>query len=133
MSEVKIDREDLGANLHTALRKLCDSTPTSLAWNLFYCLPPEIWNAYLDCVFEGAEKATQSTLGEAVKQSSIGFRDWMSDPAGDSRFSRKETYTVKATKKTQDTAGSWAQTLTCTFKLFDADDWQAYIGFLRRN
>ena len=37
----KIDLADLGVSLHTALRKYCDSAPTSIAWNAIEIMSPE--------------------------------------------------------------------------------------------
>lgn len=53
-------REDLAESLHTAMRKLCDSTVTSLAWNLINSYTNgnnefgrDVWSEYLDFVWEG--------------------------------------------------------------------------------
>lgn len=48
-----VDRHCLGECLHVALRKGCDSKPTSLAWNIINILDREAWGSYLDAVWAG--------------------------------------------------------------------------------
>lgn len=61
-------QEDLGANLHTALRKCCDSEPTSLAYNLISmeAFTPA-WLQYLNLVIEQGAPYTIPKLQQAAK------------------------------------------------------------------
>lgn len=43
-------KNELGAYLHTALRKVCDSTPTSLAYNVI-SICDEGWEEFLEVVW----------------------------------------------------------------------------------
>lgn len=67
---LKVTREELGMALHTALRKACDSSVTSLAWNLVQLdeLDPA-WNTYLDMAWAGlgAAKNKNEVLSALAK------------------------------------------------------------------
>jgi hypothetical protein len=43
--------DEYGLLMHTALRKLCDSRPTSIAWNIIH-LAPATWTSFSDAVAE---------------------------------------------------------------------------------
>jgi hypothetical protein len=43
--------DEYGMLMHTALRKLCDSQPTSIAWNIIH-LVPVTWTSFSDAVAE---------------------------------------------------------------------------------
>lgn len=59
---------DLGINLHTALRKCCDSEPTSLVYNLISIEAfDEAWLQYLGEVIALGEPVTVPKLKAAVK------------------------------------------------------------------
>lgn len=96
-------RENLGEALHSALRKLCDSKPTSLAWNLIHVLPGEIWGSYLDHVHARLKDAPADRRALVLRKASLDW-DYSGTPA-------------KAT-------------LHCTFEMFDEIDWTAYAGYL---
>lgn len=51
--KLKIEKDCLGECIHTALRKCCDSAPTTIAWNLIQ-LPvfDIVWKEYLDLAWE---------------------------------------------------------------------------------
>ena len=52
-----IERETLGAALHAALLRECDSNATKLAWDLVSLLEMhDIWQAYLDLAWEELSK-----------------------------------------------------------------------------
>lgn len=100
-------REDLGECLHTALRKYCDSTPTSIAWNAIYLLKPETWAEYLDIVWKRLENpAIQNENHVATLLWRASVQDWsiMADNAG--------------------------VILSCAFRLFKKADWQGYASLL---
>lgn len=66
-------RETLAESLHTALRKLCDSTETSIAWNLIGSytngqnqLGHDVWVQYLDFVWEGLPYVSDTTTYQDV-------------------------------------------------------------------
>lgn len=46
-----LTRDDVPECMHTALRKCCDSTPTSLLWNLIYVMDEGMLHKYWDAVF----------------------------------------------------------------------------------
>lgn len=46
-----IERDILGEYIHTAMRKICDSDASSLAYNVIH-LCKEGWTAYLDLVWD---------------------------------------------------------------------------------
>lgn len=102
-----VDRENLGEALHTALRKYCDSDPTSIAWNVIHLLKPKVWAEYLETVWkrlDGVKFTDEAAITTAVREASI--KDWriVGDYAGVS--------------------------LQCAFKCFNASDWHAYAAML---
>lgn len=100
----KLDKFELAECLHTALRKCCDSTPASIAWNVIHLLSSETWESYLNTVFMAlSEKKSQEEIVSAVKKSSLGW-SIIADYPG--------------------------VALHCSFKLFDDDDWYGYSSFL---
>ncbi len=55
--ELDIDGpSSLGGYLHTALRKQCDNTITSLAYNLVHIVSGEAWSAYLGLAWAGLQE-----------------------------------------------------------------------------
>lgn len=59
---------DLGVSLHTALRKCCDSTPTSIAYNLISLDDfDSTWKTYLMGVLELGRPVTVDKLKAAMK------------------------------------------------------------------
>lgn len=100
----KLDREYLAECLHVALRKACDSTPTSIAWNVIHLLSKETWGEYVELVFSALRgKKSNEDIVNAVKRSSLGWHI-MADYSG--------------------------VALRCAFKLFDDDDWYGYSSLL---
>lgn len=66
------EERDIGSALHTALRKCCDSTPTSILYNLIHAADKEwdlvigmIWEQF--CVFHEVRHMQDLTPDEAVK------------------------------------------------------------------
>lgn len=67
--------------LHTALRKCCDSTPTSLAWNLINIdEASKAWGEYLDKVWLRIEALEQKpeVFGSLLK-AAAGDLEWGSN------------------------------------------------------
>ena len=58
-----ISRDDLGPYLHTALRKTCDSKPTSLLYNVIHLCPDDDWSGFLDRLWEGLNDHPQAHPG----------------------------------------------------------------------
>jgi len=74
-------RETLAELLHTALRKLGDSTPTSLAWNLINSYVTssdekgyQVWKNYLEFVWEGLPYVSDKTSYEEILKT---FQQWV--------------------------------------------------------
>ena len=114
MPKLMAERGDLGGALHTALRKLCDSKPTALAWNVINLLTDydhglrQHWSAYLDHVWAAldAKRHTFRCYEDVVivvKAASLGF-DYIGHPP--------------------------RAALVLAFQFFDIGDWQGYCGFL---
>lgn len=60
-------REDLGVNLHTALRKCCDSIPTSIAYNLISLDEfTSAWEHYLQLVVAKGRPVTVAKLKKSA-------------------------------------------------------------------
>lgn len=104
---------DLGIALHTALRKCCDSSPTSAAWNLINVLE-EPWKDLLKVIREGFKgfkfdrKSTKSKNDQlAAHLKLVVTRQW--EPWG---------------------KGYVAVALHCVFETFSANDWYGFASFL---
>jgi hypothetical protein len=94
-----------GSCLHTALRKCCDSTATTIAYNAI-CELHIGWEKYLRHV---TVTAPDGSL-EAIKKASLKW-DYLNAP-------RQET--------------NIAIILHCSFELFSHSDWEGYVSFLRQ-
>src|SRR3989337_1359689 len=104
-----IQIEDLGNALHTALRKCCDSHPTTIAWNAIEAMPNSSWEIYLEGLLPLLEAApkpmTAPQIGEIVSRYSKSDRwPWYKD--------RNRLMII----------------LYQSFTLFDEDDWIGYIS-----
>lgn len=77
--ENKYIPDDLGVYLHTALRKCCDSKPTTVVWNLIQLRVYGVengWEDYLQYLSEGLtgrEFSSREDLANTIKQLSLGF------------------------------------------------------------
>jgi hypothetical protein len=105
--------DDLGSNLHTALRKLCDSAPTSAAWNLINLLPGTIWGAYLGALKKQLPESENIT--DTVKEVSCEL---------------KYQVDYRSLKEQEPEAGSWINLFSCVFRTFSVDDWGSYTCWL---
>lgn len=59
-----IDAENVGESFHTALRKACDSKPTSAMWNAIHVVKPETYGVYCDAIMVAVHGKQFWTLGE---------------------------------------------------------------------
>lgn len=99
-------RAELGSYLHTALRKVCDSTPTSLTWNLLNLdgINPS-WTKYLDFAHKRLKGEKDLTkLWEHLKAASEDLE--------------------------MDSRNAWDTTLYLSFRMFDQDDWERFSTYL---
>lgn len=107
---VTATREDLGPLLHTALRKMCDSAATSLAWNLIDLIVDhenKAWHEYLNTVWAAIERDKPEEhwlLLLTVKRASVDELRYAGDRA--------------------------KSALHCAFRLFNLEDWTGYISFI---
>ena len=112
-----VGRDSLGEALHTALRKCCDSDPTSLLWNLFNFIDNGVWKAYLDTIYMDLiveEKAgTKSKDWEILRETSLAFRRTLEE------------------KRDDKIEWSAVQCLHIVFGMLDDGDWEGFAGFLR--
>lgn len=66
-----IDPIEVPRLVHTALRKCCDSKPTTLAYCLIHALPPEPWIAYCKLLVEksgGVAEMTPTQMQNAARE-----------------------------------------------------------------
>ncbi len=95
--------------LHTALRKACDSTPSSIAWNLICVLEGDAWAKYCEFIEKLVPELYKTLpLDEALKQASKKWDCYAY--SGDTRH-----ITIA---------------LHCTFELFEDSDWEGFASFL---
>lgn len=109
-----LERDDIPEALHVALRKLCDSTPTSILWNLIYIMDQGIWGKYLDYVYTKIKIAegTGQEYWLALKEASLGFENEM--------YRRREPKIE----------GHSLCLMNICFEQFEEFDWKGYAGFI---
>jgi hypothetical protein len=107
----KIDFTDVGESLHVALRKACDSTPTSIAFHAIELLNPKRWKEYLKKVLAEIEAEdehrpieTRERLAQIVRRVSLADHDYIGN--------------------------SPHAILHCAFELFSSEDWLGYVYYL---
>jgi hypothetical protein len=129
-----VDRECLGEALHTALRKCCDSSPTTLVWNLVHIMNDDIWSRYLDHVsleLEVADRAqaaqdkgnpTPLECWEALKSASLGFNKALENKLFGGRGHHPDADKI-----------DWPSVhcLCLSFEFFDDNDWKGFAAFLK--
>lgn len=114
MTKVTVNRETLPEALHVALRKICDSNPTSILWNLIYKLEKRTWPLYLDHVWAAIEKGDPKS------------KPWEVLRAASKSWEREMVMSGKREKL--DHHG--ATIMDILFGMFTAEDWKAYASFL---
>lgn len=98
-------REMLGESLHVALRKCCDSGPTSAAWNAINKMPDGHWGNYVSAVYAAI--------------------DGQDDPTGALRAT-----SLKWAEDNRRFDSSAVRSLASAFFRFDEEDWRGMAGFL---
>lgn len=105
IGKAEVAREDLLYALHVALRKACDSRPTSLAWNLINLdALNEAMNSYLDEAWKRLVKAKPDDFAIACKDAIEDGLPWGTTSAHVS--------------------------LRIAFEMFDDNDWEGFVSFL---
>lgn len=101
-----IAKSDWGIALHTALRKACDSVPTTIAWNAINLWPDAEYGKFVDHI-----------------------HNYFKEESGQ----RIQTWnTLRAAVKTYDLHGTHAgNILHVTFNQFTEEDWKGFASFLR--
>lgn len=107
MSQKEMEKAgEVGNQLHTAMRKLMDSRPSSYAWNVVHLLD-ESWTAFCRAVAE-VDADTGPELRE-VFESLV----WWPDPNARTR----ESFYAR-------------QIFRLALEDFDEDDWAGFAGYL---
>jgi hypothetical protein len=111
---LRLTRDDLPEALHVALRKCCDSEPTSMLWNLIYIMDSSMWEKYLDHVFMKVKIAeeTGTPYWEAIKAASKGFSN--------------EIYKTRDPK----IEGHCLTLMDMCFREFSELDWKGYAEYI---
>ena len=114
-SKLVVDRECLGEALHTALRKCCDSDPTSIMWNLIQLRDGGVWDEYLDHVWLELEvqKRTGKDWAGALRKASLAFERAICEEG----LNRKLNM-------------NFVVIMDIVFNQFDDGDWKGYASFL---
>ena len=106
-----VPRDELSECLHAALRKFCDSSATTIAWNVINLMKEPDWNSYLDWVYlkMPSEAHNQADLAGALKTISLSWSD---------------------IKQTSWVGNYQVRILQSSFKLFSSKDWMGYAALL---
>lgn len=112
-NKLAVTREDLAEALHTALRKCCDSRPTTLLWNMIYVIDGGVWQLYLDHVWSSLSVLVDrgETAKVILKSASLKFR-----ASVDRRNDKIEGHSVTL--------------LDLLFRDFSENDWAGYAEYL---
>ena len=114
MTKLITTREELGPDLHTALRKYCDSPQTTIAYNVIHLmieLDNDMWCDYLDSVWAVIE-GKSSVIPQKVR---IASKRW----ADKERKREWNNYIFYA--------------LGNCLKLFDSSDWYGYCALIMQD
>lgn len=123
----KVTKQDLGIALHTALRKGCDSSPTSAAWNMINYMDPYMWGLYLELLLEELRKIEKPSIGD--------LRDltcdlW--DPFGEIDKQWRDDNTLLPAEVHRNRKDRTLITVMgCIFDSFEENDWFGYACFLK--
>src|SRR3990172_8844305 len=107
---------EVGMAMHTALRKACDSPPTTLAWNAIY-LMEHAWAGYARLVAD-ALVGSKKTPIEATRAA----LQWLDS------LKLRERPGVEWLEK--ENAGHERWTLAGILQTFDGDDWEDMLSYL---
>lgn len=127
----KLDASDVNVCLHTALRKFCDSSITSAAYNLIHLiceanLKPKhcAWHLLGELVAE------QMNAG---REPLVSIRSAISNL--DDQFFERVTKPRREQGKQGDPKSSrlWLHTLQCTLKCFSDGDLQSFVSLLEES
>jgi hypothetical protein len=138
-------KESFGEVLHTALRKACDSPPTTVAYNVIKLMPNTIWHEWLDVVWTEFNKIkpTRADAGNALKQAAcqydpgsyfVGERDMDYKKPGSQRdfigkLPLQET-AHRSTERILIERDSWRFIWHGVLELFDEHDWGGFAAYL---
>jgi hypothetical protein len=109
MKKQFVDKDCWSEALHTALRKCCDSLPSSIAWNAIYLMDKNVWPEYVDHVCKvvsesGITPDDVKGLVKQIKNASLEYNLYGK--------------------------GHAAVIFHCAMKEFSDYDWQGYAEFL---
>ena len=128
--------EDIGYNLHTALRKCCDSSPTSILWNAITVDTEKgIWSSYLAHLRANLIKRYKLIKTE---QDLVDVMRILSNGDAENHFPGidVEKYELSFDKdeynwyQHKDIIYNQAMIWHSAFELFDEQDWKGYCYYL---
>lgn len=111
---LNISRESLAEALHVALRKCCDSNPTSILWNLIHLMDEGTWEKYLDHAWIAFQIAdgTDEQYWQALRRASLAFNDQIHRQ----RISKLDHHSITI--------------MDIVFEQFTDRDWQGFAAYL---
>jgi hypothetical protein len=117
-----LDHRDIGCYIHTALRKACDSTPTSLVYNLIHASDGE-WSLYLKYLTKFLDENKEEMVDQTIGVRYLCAIDTLSDLIGD-------YYPTNEELKGDGINASLYMSIALGFKLFDDRDWQGALCYI---
>jgi len=111
-----IEHDNVAEAMHTALRKCCDSAPTSLLWNLIH-LSKSAWSLYLDYIWvplKVAEAMNQEPFWKSLKKVSLRFREDAKTPNNKVNLHEIVCFDI-------------------IFEMFSDEDWQGFASYLTKD
>ena len=97
--------DELGMRLHTALRKVCDSTWTSVAYNAISAMPSNEWDSYIQHLI----RCNSTVHSFSSNLLPTNFKRW---------------------SESWPHATPIGQILKTAFQNFDPRDWDAYLSYI---
>jgi hypothetical protein len=122
------DTETISEAIHTGLRKGCDSTTSSAAWNCIFLMKDENWNKLVECIRQEFESVGE--LPKPIRPKDKEEKFWwdLSWAWGEVLGPILKRACTKRWQPYRD--GHDAMTLFCIFELFPNNDWNGTASFL---
>ena len=118
---MKLDLNDVGCYVHTALRTACDSTPASLAYNLIHACDGE-WGLFLTKVMKMVEEYSWSEGTSFTEKVECSFKELAEKGIMSDYWPSKH--------ELQESNEPLFHSLCLAFKLCSAGDWQAIMYYI---
>ena len=132
MAKTKMTVEDVdtfGVALHTALRKACDSAPTTGAYIQIDAMPNDLWGEFLDVIwpilqadepYTDVAKQCKWAITEEYDPSRLNYEEVCKNDKMEAKYNKKQLQDRYVQRSL----------LRLWFRCFDDGDWQGFTVYL---